>query len=104
MSIKGTFFSKLVQSYNRSLSTQLRTGTGCIMHATPSSKVRNSLDIRGKDLTAGCLFQWTALHGTAHFDPRPAVVKFLEKKDRRNKFPAELYKDRQFVKKFFSDW
>ena len=41
--------------------------------------------------------------GTAHFDPQPAVVKFLEKKDHRNKFPAELYKDRQFVKKFFSD-
>ena len=71
------------------------------MHATPSSKVRNSLDIRGKDLTAGCPFQWTALEQP--FDPRPAVVKFLEKKDRRNKFPAELYKNRQFVKKFFSD-
>ena len=42
--------------------------------------------------------------GIAHFDSRPAVVKFLEKKDRRNKFPAELYKDRQFVKKLFSDW
>jgi len=41
--------------------------------------------------------------GTAHFDPRPAVVKFLEKKDRRNKFLTELYKYRQFVKKFFSD-
>ena len=40
--------------------------------------------------------------GTAHFDPRTAVVKFLEKKDRRNKFPAELYKNRQFVKKSFS--
>ena len=34
--------------------------------------------------------------GTAHFDPRPAVVKFLEKKDRRNKFPAELYKEKVF--------
>lgn len=40
--------------------------------------------------------------GTAHFDPRPAVVKFLTKKDRRFR-PAdiELYKNCDFVKKFF---
>lgn len=40
--------------------------------------------------------------GTAHFDPRPAVIKFLTKKERRFR-PAdfELYKNCDFVKKFF---
>jgi len=40
--------------------------------------------------------------GTAHFDPRTAVVKFLEKKDRRNKFPAELYTRTDNLSKSFS--
>jgi len=31
--------------------------------------------------------------GMANFDPRPAVAKFLQKKDRRNKLPTELYKE-----------
>lgn len=40
--------------------------------------------------------------GTAHFDPRPAVVRFLTKKDRRFR-PAdfEVYKNCEFVRKFF---
>lgn len=40
--------------------------------------------------------------GTAHFDPRPAVVKFLTKKERRFR-PADfsLYRECDFVKKFF---
>lgn len=41
--------------------------------------------------------------GTAYFDPRPAVAKFLEKKERRRKLPdVELYQDQEFVKKFFA--
>ena len=40
--------------------------------------------------------------GTAYFDPRPAVFTFLKKKDRRNAQPcSELYKQRDFVRKFF---
>jgi len=37
--------------------------------------------------------------GTAHFDPRPAVAKFLMKKERRVSAPdKELYQSRDFVK------
>lgn len=40
--------------------------------------------------------------GTAHFDPRPAVIAFLEKKDRRFR-PAdiEIYQTHDFTKKCF---
>lgn len=42
--------------------------------------------------------------GTANFDPRPSVAKFLEKKERRRKLPdSELYRDQEFVKKFFAN-
>jgi hypothetical protein len=41
--------------------------------------------------------------GTAHFDPRSAVAKFLMKKERRVSAPyKELFQNRDFVKKFFS--
>lgn len=40
--------------------------------------------------------------GTANFDPRPAVGRFLTRKDRRFKEPDPcVYKDRAFVAKFF---
>lgn len=40
--------------------------------------------------------------GTATFDPRPAVVKFLTLKNRRFRLAdLELYKNSDFVKKFF---
>eukprot|EP00795_Rhopilema_esculentum_P014903 gene14903-6043_t len=40
--------------------------------------------------------------GTAYYDPRPGVFTFLKKKDRRNAQPcSELYKQRDFVRKFF---
>ena len=40
--------------------------------------------------------------GTAYYDPRPAVFTFLKKKDRRNAQPCSvLYKQRDFVRKFF---
>jgi len=40
--------------------------------------------------------------GTAHFDPRPAVAEFLQKKDRRFREPTfEIYKTRDFISTFF---
>ena len=39
---------------------------------------------------------------TSVFDPRPAVYKFLKRKDRRNRVPnEELYQNRDFIKTFF---
>ena len=40
--------------------------------------------------------------GTALYDPRPAVFAFMTKKNRRNTEPdKELYKEREFVRKYF---
>ena len=40
--------------------------------------------------------------GTALHDPRPAVFAFMTKKNRRNTEPdKELYKEREFVRKYF---
>ena len=42
--------------------------------------------------------------GTAFFDPRPAVSEFLKRKQRRNSEPNyEIYRERDFVKKFFTN-
>lgn len=40
--------------------------------------------------------------GTSHFDPRPAVTAFLEKKERRfRRADIEIYQTHDFTKKFF---
>ena len=40
--------------------------------------------------------------GTAKYDPREAVIKFLKRKDRRQREPdCDLYKKREYVAKFF---
>ena len=40
--------------------------------------------------------------GTASYDPRPAVAKFLSTKDRRDRSAdPSVYAEREFVKKFF---
>ena len=85
----GTSFSKLVQSYIAVCphSCGPERAVSCY---TQFWKVRNNLDIQRKDLTAGCMCIAMNSTGTANFDPRPAVAKFLQKKDRRNKFPTEL--------------
>ena len=42
--------------------------------------------------------------GTAHYDPRPAVCSFLEKKGRRIREPEpKTYQSREFVAKFFRE-
>ena len=40
--------------------------------------------------------------GTAHYDPRSAVVHFLKAKERREReLTVEIYSQRDFVTKFF---
>lgn len=40
--------------------------------------------------------------GTAYFDPRPAVARFLQQKERRMRNPDnDLYKSKSFIKNFF---
>ena len=40
--------------------------------------------------------------GTAYFDPRPCVAKFLDQKERRYREPdVAMYQQREFIAKFF---
>ncbi|KAL4141599.1 hypothetical protein QTP88_004215 [Uroleucon formosanum] len=42
--------------------------------------------------------------GTAYFDPRPSVARFLQNKQRRKKLPdKQAYKDHFYIKKFFEE-
>jgi len=42
--------------------------------------------------------------GTVNFDPRPAVARFLTKRQRRQRTPNnDSYQNREFVKKFFRE-
>lgn len=63
-----------------------------------------SLHRRSQDITtvAQRLVISVNSKGTAHFDPRPAIIRFLTKKERRFR-PADfkVYKNCEFVRKFF---
>jgi len=100
ISMKGTFFSKLVQSYiavcPHSCGPERAVSCYTILKGSKQSRYSE------EELNSRMCIAMNS-NGTANFDPKPAVAKFLQKKDRRNKFPTELYKDRQFVKKFLSD-
>lgn len=93
-------FSKLVQSYISVTPYSSGPERAVSVHTTlktakQSGYSRNALNSR----------MYIALNGigTALYDPRPAVAKFLEEKERRKKLPdAEVYQDQEFVKKFFS--
>lgn len=96
----GTVFSKLVQAYlsltPHSICPERAVSCHTILKGPKqSSYSREAINSR----------MYIALNsgGTAHFDPRPAVAKFLQKKQRRYRVPdKELYQDRHFVKKFFA--
>lgn len=100
VSVYGSTFSKLVQSYicvtPHSSSTEKAVSIHTILKTNKQSCCsRETLNWRMCIALNGT--------GTAFYDPRPAVAKFSESKERRRKLPdEEIYKDRQDVKKFFS--
>jgi hypothetical protein len=52
-------------------------------------------------LQSRLLIYWNGVC-TAEFDPRPAVSRFLQKRERREKYPdVAVYKGRDFIKNFF---
>lgn len=63
------------------------------------SKLRTSTS--QKTLSDRLIIAWNGVP-TASYDPRPAIVSFFKKKERRLSRPCvEAYKQRDFVAKFF---
>lgn len=95
-----SIFSKLVQSYisltPHSIGPERAVSVHTILKSDKQSNYsREALNSRMIIALNG--------KGTAHYDPRPAVIEFLERKERRQKLPDnELYKDQEYIKKFFS--
>lgn len=95
-----TVFSKLVQSYIVSSphSCGPERVVSCHTALKTSKQSAYSRDALNSRL---CIALNSA--GTAHFDPRPAVARFLTTKERRVSAPhVDLYRNREFVKKFFA--
>ena len=100
ISVPGTIFSKLVCSFAALSphSSGPERAVSChtaLKGPKQSCYSREALNSRMAIALNSC--------GTAYFDPRPSVARFLEKKNRRMRLPdKELYRNRDFVKKFFS--
>lgn len=100
VSAPHSIFSKLVQSYicvtPHSSSTERAVSIHTILKTSKQSRyARETLNLRMCIAVNGT--------GTAFYDPRPAVAKFLEDKDRRRRLPDEdVYKDKEDTKKFFA--
>lgn len=95
-----SIFRKLVQSYISLTPHSAGPERAVSVHTTLKSNKQSSLSREALN-SRMCI----ALNGigTAFFDPRPSVAKFLEKKERRRKLPdSDLYQDQEFVKKFFA--
>lgn len=100
VSTPHSVFSKLVQAYISLTPHSAGPERAVSVHTTLKSSKQSSYSREALNSR-----MYIALNGvgTPFFDPRPAVAKFLEIKDRRRKLPdAELYQDQEFVKKFFA--
>lgn len=101
VSEQGTIFSKLVQSFMVLTPHSSGPERAVSNHTTLKSKKQASL--KRSTINSRMIIALNG-SGTAFFDPRPAVVKFLELKSRRDKQPdAEVYQSQEFVKKFFAN-
>ena len=95
-----SIFSKLVQSYL--ILSPHSTGTERAVSLHTILKSSKQLGLSREAINSR---MYIALNGTgtAHYDPRPAVAKFLESKERRRKLPdKELYQSQDYIKKFFA--
>eukprot|EP00794_Sanderia_malayensis_P000973 gene973-287_t len=92
--------SKLLQCFMTAMPHSLSTERVFSSHTELKSSKRSSTSRN----TVNCrLIIEINGKGTAHFDPCPAVAKFLTAKDRRNRQPdEEVYQSRDFIKQFFS--
>lgn len=92
-------FSKLVQTYICVTPHSAGPERAVSVHTTLKTNKQSSYSRKALNSR-----MYIALNGvgTALFDPRPAVAKFLEVKERRRKLPdEEIYQNQEFTKKFF---
>lgn len=100
ISVPGTIFSKLVKTYISITPHSAGPERAVSCYNTLKSKKQSSL---ARKTINNRMYISLNSPGTAHFDPRPAVARYLQMKDRRVKNPdPELYKKKKFTQKFFS--
>ena len=100
VSVGDTFFSKLVQSYASLSPHSIGPERALSCHTALQGPKQSSYTREAINSRMAIALNST---GTAHFDPRPSVARFIQKKARRYTVPdEELYRERDFVKKFFT--
>lgn len=96
---KGSALNKLVQSVLVTCPHSMITERAVKHHTLLMSDARSSMERNTINNVLVIAMNGT---GTANYDPRPAVCKFLIAKERRKKkADFTLYKDCDFVKSFF---
>lgn len=97
--VKGSTLNRLVQAILVTCPHSMITERAVKHHTILKTDIRSSMD----RLTVNkiLIISMNGV-GTAYYDPRPAVCKFLRSKERRKKnVDLTLYKSCDFVKKFF---
>jgi len=93
------FFAKLIQAYATITPHSCGPERAVSCHTILKS---NKQSCYSRDAINSRMYITLNSTGTANFDPRPAVAKFLRTKERRYNLPdQECYKNRPFVKIFF---
>ena len=98
---KGTTLSRLMQTYLLLTPHSIAAERVISHHNNIKSQKRSTLS--RQTINRRLIISLNEL-GTAFFDPREAVAKFMTSKNRRNRTPDyELYTNREFVKRFFAN-
>lgn len=101
ISASNTLFSKLEQTYISLTPHSCEPKRAVSCHTILKTNKQSNYS---RETINSRLYIALNSSGTAHFDPRPSVARFLEKKQRRYKLPDEQsYKDHLYVKKFFEE-
>jgi hypothetical protein len=97
--VKGSTLNRLVQAILVTCPHSMITERAVKNHTILKTDLRSSMD---RSTVNKILIIAMNGVGTANYDPRPAVSKFLRSKERRKKnVDLTLYKNCDFVKKFF---
>jgi len=101
ISTPNTLFSKLVQTYISITPHSCRPERAVSYHTILKTNKQSNYSMEAINSR---LYIALNSSGTAHFDPRPSVARFLQKKQRRYKLPDEqAFKDHFYIKKFFEE-
>ena len=100
VSERGTYFSKLVETYISLTPHSSNAERAVSYHTALKGPKQSSLS---REAINSRMYIAINSPGTAHFDPRPAVARYLREKERRIRLPdSELYQNEFFTKRFFS--